>query len=172
MHLIIIHEKLLDPRHQIPLHPVMLVRIQAQSAEVTRESDVVTISAEVDIDLVVHRELVDRVNTVLNNFLHDAHSFGVEDEHKSTIKAGEEYGLISWMTSHYACIIKNILVVLAVLCQIVCQDLHGVRVEYLDFDVCWILLLIFIILRGLRFVFTHVLLFLDADGTVSVSAVP
>lgn len=145
MHLVVVHEELLDPRRQVPLHPMMLVRVQTEGAKIARKGDVVSVGAEVDVDLVVHRELIDRVDAILDDFLHDAHPFCVEDEDEAAIEAGEEDRLISRMTPHDARIIENILVILAVFGQVIRQNLHGVGVEYLNFDVRRILLFIFIL---------------------------
>lgn len=89
MHFVVIHEELLDSGLLIPVHTVGLISIETKSAEETREGDIVTICTKVDVNLVVHGELIDRVDAILNYLLDDAKAFGVEDENKSSVEASQ-----------------------------------------------------------------------------------
>lgn len=119
MHLIIVHEELLHPSHQVGLDPMRPVRVQGEGAEEGGERDVIAVGAEVHVHLVVHGELVDRVDTIFDNFLDDAEAFRVEDQHEAAVEAGEQDGLVIWVASHHTGVIQYIFVVLAVLREVV-----------------------------------------------------
>lgn len=91
MHCIIVHEELLHSSSQVALNLVVLVGVETQGSKVTRKSNIVTVGRKVNVDLVVHCELVNRINTVFYNFLNDTHALSIKDEHESTIEAGEKY---------------------------------------------------------------------------------
>lgn len=97
MHLIVIREELLDSGTTILAFDVRVCRVQTQCSKHRAECYVLSVLAPIDIHVIVHGELIDRIDAVLDDLLHDLLLPDVVDDTCSSIEAGKNKVFVTWV---------------------------------------------------------------------------
>ena len=86
MHLSVIIKELVDSSARILLGFMPLSGVERQCTVETCQSNLVSIFRPVDVYMVVHGVLIDRVDAILYYFLDDLHVLHVEDKSDSSVE--------------------------------------------------------------------------------------